>query len=64
VTASPPVPPVDDYEELEAEEIIALLGSLEREELEALRDLEAGSRGRGSVLHAIESVLARSPAAH
>jgi len=56
--------PVDDYEELEAEEIISMLGSLEREELEALHALEGESRGRGSVLHAIESVLARSPAPH
>ena len=54
---------LDDYEELESEEIIALLGSMERRELEALRELEAGSRARPSVLHAIDSVLARVPAA-
>jgi UDP-glucose 4-epimerase len=52
-----------DYDELEAEEIIALLGSMERDELEALRELEATSRSRSSVLHAIDSVLARVPAA-
>ena len=55
--------PIDDYDELEAEEIIALLGSMERRELEALRELESASRARPSVLHAIDSVLARAPAA-
>jgi hypothetical protein len=54
---------LDDYEELESEEIIALLGSMERRELEALRELESDSRARPSVLHAIDSVLARAPAA-
>jgi UDP-glucose 4-epimerase len=54
---------LDDYNELEAEEIIALLGSMERLELEALRQLESDSRARPSVLHAIDSVLARVPAA-
>ena len=47
----------------EPEVVVALLGSLDRDELEALRDLEAGSRSRASVLGAIDSVLARSPAA-
>jgi UDP-glucose 4-epimerase len=51
-----------DYDELEAEEIIALLGSLDRGDLEALRELESRSRDRASVLHAIDSVLARAPA--
>jgi UDP-glucose 4-epimerase len=62
----PPAPALelDDYNELESEEIIALLGSMERLELEALRELEASSRARQSVLHAIDSVLARAPAAH
>jgi UDP-glucose 4-epimerase len=54
---------LDDYNELESEEIIALLGSMERLELEALKELEAGARARPSVLHAIDSVLARVPAA-
>jgi UDP-glucose 4-epimerase len=61
-TPPPPPPPVDDYDELEAEEVIAILGSLERGELEALRALETQSRSRASVLHAIDSVLARAPA--
>ena len=54
---------LDDYNELESEEIIALLGSMERVELEALRELESGARARPSVLQAIDSVLARVPAA-
>jgi UDP-glucose 4-epimerase len=60
-----PIPDLglDDYDDLEAEEIIALLGSMERRELEALRELEATTRARPSVLHAIESVLARVPTA-
>ncbi|HYH59684.1 MAG TPA: NAD-dependent epimerase/dehydratase family protein [Thermoleophilaceae bacterium] len=57
-----PEPVLEDYNELEAEEIIALLGSLERRELEALRELESDARSRPSVLHAIDSVLARAPA--
>jgi hypothetical protein len=61
----PPARALDlpDYEELEAEEIIALLGSMDRDDLEALRELEAHSRSREPVLHAIDSVLARAPAA-
>jgi UDP-glucose 4-epimerase len=54
---------LDDYDELEAEEIIAHLGSMERRELEALRELESASRARPGVLHAIDSVLARVPTA-
>ena len=62
---SPTVPAVqlDDYNDLESEEIIALLGSMERPELEALRMLESEAKARPSVLHAIDSVLARAPAA-
>jgi UDP-glucose 4-epimerase len=55
-------PPVEHYDELEAEEVISLLGSLEREDLIALRDHERKARARPSVLHAIDSVLARAPA--
>ncbi|MGI8750612.1 MAG: NAD-dependent epimerase/dehydratase family protein [Thermoleophilaceae bacterium] len=56
----PPAPPVDHYDHLSAEEIISLLGSLERIDLEALREYEAGHRGRDDVVGAIESLLARS----
>ena len=57
----PAEPPLEDYEDLEAEEVIAILGSMDRTELEALRELEAQARSRDSVLHAIDSVLARAP---
>jgi UDP-glucose 4-epimerase len=55
----PPRAPVDYYDELESEEIVSLLGSLERDDLVALRDYEAGHRTREPVLGAIDSVLAR-----
>jgi UDP-glucose 4-epimerase len=51
--------PVDDYDVLEAEEVISLLGSLEGEDLVALREYEAASQGRDSVLRAIDGVLQR-----
>jgi UDP-glucose 4-epimerase len=51
--------PVDDYDDLEAEEVISLLGSLEGEDLVALRVYEEASQGRDSVLRAIDGVLAR-----
>jgi UDP-glucose 4-epimerase len=57
----PPVPqaPVEHYDDLESEEVIAVLGSLERPDLEALLEWERAHRARGGVLRAIESVLAR-----
>jgi UDP-glucose 4-epimerase len=51
--------PVEHYDDLEAEEVISLLGSLEVGDLEALREYEAGARQRESVIAAIEAVLAR-----
>jgi UDP-glucose 4-epimerase len=51
--------PVDDYDDLEAEEVISLLGSLEGKDLVALRAYEEGAQGRDSVLRAIDGVLAR-----
>jgi UDP-glucose 4-epimerase len=57
---TPPVsPPVEHYDDLEAEEIISLLGSLEASDLEALLDYETGARGRDTVTSAIQAVLAR-----
>jgi UDP-glucose 4-epimerase len=58
----PPRAPVEHYDDLEAEEVISLLGSLEREDLVALRGYEAEHRARDGVLGAIDSVLARRPA--
>jgi UDP-glucose 4-epimerase len=52
--------PVDHYDDLGAEEVISLLGSLEHADLLALRAWEDGHRGRDSVLGAIDSVLARA----
>jgi UDP-glucose 4-epimerase len=49
-----------EYDELEAEEVIALLRSLQTRDLEALRIYEAGRAGRESVLRAIDSLLARA----
>ena len=57
-----PSTPVEHYDELEAEEVISLLGSLEPPDLVALRDYERAHGARQSVLGAIDSVLARSPA--
>jgi hypothetical protein len=54
-----PAPPVDRYDDLQAEDVIALLDSLERGDLEALREYEEGHQGRDGVLVAIESLLAR-----
>jgi UDP-glucose 4-epimerase len=56
----PPVAPVSHYDDLEAEEVIALLASLEREDLVTLRDYERDHSGREGVLEAIESVLERT----
>ena len=52
-------PPVDHYDDLAAEEIISLLGSLEPDDLDTLLSYEREHRGRDAVAGAIESVLAR-----
>jgi UDP-glucose 4-epimerase len=49
-----------EYDELEAEEVIALLRTFEPDDLEALRRYESGRAGRESVLNAIDSLLARA----
>jgi UDP-glucose 4-epimerase len=51
--------PVDDYDDLEAEEVISLLGSLEGHDLVALRAYEETGQGRQAVLRAIDGVLSR-----
>jgi hypothetical protein len=61
---TPPSSPVGHYDELAAEEVISLLGSLEPVDLNALRDYERAHGRRESVIGAIDSVLARSPASH
>jgi hypothetical protein len=58
--AAPPASsPVEHYDDLAAEEVIALLASLEREDLVTLREYERRHANRSRVLAAIESVLAR-----
>ena len=51
--------PVEHYDDLAAEEVIALLASLERQDLQMLREHERRNANRASVLSAIDSVLAR-----
>jgi UDP-glucose 4-epimerase len=58
----PPTVPVEHYDDLAAEEVISLLGSLDRDDLVALREYEDAHRARAGVLGAIDSVLARRPA--
>ena len=57
-----PSAPVEHYDDLEAEEVISLLGSLEPSDLEALLAYERRNAGRDSVTHAIASVLTRAGA--
>jgi UDP-glucose 4-epimerase len=56
----PPRAPVEHYDDLESEEIVAMLGSLDPDDLTTLREYEAGHRARQGVLMAIDSVLARA----
>jgi UDP-glucose 4-epimerase len=49
-----------DYDELEAEEVIALMRTFETADLEALRRYEEAHAGREPVLRAITSLLARA----
>ncbi len=58
-----PVPAVEHYDDLGSEEIISMLGSLDRQGLTTLRDHEVENRARDVVISAIDSVLARRAAA-
>jgi hypothetical protein len=51
--------PVEHYDDLAAEEVIALLASLEHDDLQMLRVYERDHANRARVLSAIDSVLAR-----
>ena len=51
--------PVERYDDLEAEEVISLLGSLEASDLESLLEYERETRDRETVVAAIEAILAR-----
>jgi len=57
-----PATPIERYDDLEAEEIVSLLGSLETGALLALRDHERGASARPRILAAIDGVLARREA--
>jgi UDP-glucose 4-epimerase len=52
-------PPVAHYDDLDADEIVSLLDSLEDIDLQALRDYETGAGARPRVLAAIDAVVAR-----
>jgi UDP-glucose 4-epimerase len=52
-------PPVDHYDDLDADEIVTLLDSLEDADLKVLRDYEKSSGARPRVLAAIDAVTAR-----
>ena len=54
-----PARPVEHYDDLAAEEVIALLASLEAEDLRTLKEYERDHANRTRVLSAIDSVLAR-----
>ena len=56
-------PPAAEYDELEEDEVIGMLGALEREDLEALRRYEVAGRARPRVVRSIDAVLAAQAAA-
>jgi UDP-glucose 4-epimerase len=62
MAGAPDGAPVPSYDELEPEEIVALLGSLEPDDLHELLAYERAARARGAVIAALEDVLARQPA--
>ena len=57
--AAAPEAPVDHYDDLDADEIVTLLDSLEDADLAALLDYERANRARPRVVSAIEGVRAR-----
>ena len=53
--------PTDHYDDLEADEVVALLASLERADLDLLREHERKHANRVAVMEAVEALMARSP---
>jgi hypothetical protein len=51
--------PVEHYDDLDADEVISLLDSLESADLLVLRDHERAGHSRASILAAIDAVMAR-----
>ena len=60
----PESPAIERYDDLEPDEILALLGSLDSGDLIALRDHERSAGARPRILAAIDGLLARREAAH
>ncbi|MEA2481944.1 MAG: UDP-glucose 4-epimerase [Thermoleophilaceae bacterium] len=54
-----PAAPVEHYDDLDPDEIVSLLDSLEEDDLRALRDYEDSARARPRVVAAIDAVIAR-----
>jgi UDP-glucose 4-epimerase len=55
--------PIERYDDLEPEEVVSLLGSMDSDDLLALRDHERAAGARPRILAAIDGVLARREAA-
>jgi UDP-glucose 4-epimerase len=55
-------PPIEQYDELAVEELIARLDSLAREDLETVMEYEREHANRAQLISAVESVIARSEA--
>jgi hypothetical protein len=55
----PPRAPVEHYDDLEADEIVTLVNSLEPDDLDSLLEYERAHEARPRVLSAIEGVVAR-----
>lgn len=51
-------PPFDGYDDLPATEVIALLARVPHADLALIRDYEAAGRGRRTILHRIDTLLA------
>jgi UDP-glucose 4-epimerase len=54
-----PAPPVEHYDDLDPDEVVSLLDSLESDDLQVLRDYERAARSRARILAAVDAVLAR-----
>jgi hypothetical protein len=55
--------PIERYDDLEPEEVVSLLGSMDSDDLLALRDHERSAGARPRIIAAIDGVLARREAA-
>ena len=60
--ASPPAAPLDHYDDLAAEEVVAMLEPLAASDLRMLRDHERRHANRGAVIEAIDAALSGRPA--